>query len=183
MKTIKIIMAIIAMAAATAANAQVDDLPKDYLDFISIQNTEWNTMSFDDSDKISFLLSSNKYHSSFAKIVVVSGDNSTMVMISDINCEYIASLNLKIGDFAFPLRKITKGQTKGNDTFYARFVDLSRTKGMLWSLLQVNAKTGTVIMINRNFDHLLKKETAISLEVPFEKEKFSYLFTPTKPVK
>lgn len=98
MKTIKIIMAIIAMAAATAANAQDEDFR---LKWAENDGTEWNIKDLG-KEKYCTLVSEVEDADYkvyvYAKLVVLPPDPTTMLFISDIDCEGVLSVFATIGE-------------------------------------------------------------------------------------
>ncbi len=186
MKLIKIfVMGVIMtlISGATLAQGFDDAFEKTYAKCVQYQGTEWNVMPFspDHSERVCMLRCTNTYNGSYAKIIAGADENTTIIFLSDVDCEYVTSAKLKIGTETYPLRKISKGQTKADDTFFSRY--LSKPNGLLWGLIYGNATKGTLLQINCDYLSLFKKNTSISLEMPFKGGKYTFEFAPSTTLK
>lgn len=185
MKTIKIIMAIMAMVAATAANAQgYEAMFKQALEY---KGTEWSVIPLDEGyeEKIYFLWSDNKKGDISAKIIVpeFEGENSTMLLLTNADCENIAKLTIKVGDVVYPLRKISKGQAKDEDTYLSSYTVFPKNRNIFAELFCHGVDSGTMFTINTKFPAMLDVKNNLTIEVPFAEGSFTFTFSPTKAVK
>lgn len=177
MKAIKIIMAIIAMAAATAANAQDASVIQDAVNYTG---KEWCIIPMDEdyNEKIYSILS-EKDGGSFAKIIVPEYDDekTTTLIVANANVEDAETLTITIGDEEYSLRKTDKGQE--TDTYLAKYASAIPSNINIFAKLYFNnMKSATLIAINRKFPSILE---VYSIKV--EIGNFTFTFAPDFPIK
>lgn len=174
------------MALTGAASAQ-NDYEAMFRKALEYKGTEWSVIPLDEDyeEKVFFLWSDNKNGDAEAKIIIpeFEGENSTMLLLTNINCENIKTLKITVGGTEHHLRKIEKGQAKGKDTFLAKYTVFPKNRNFFAELLCHGVDSGTMITINTKFPTMLDVKNTITVEIPFEDGTFTYTFSPTKPVK
>ena len=186
MKLIKIFIILVIMALTGAASAQ-KDYEAMFRKALEYKGTEWSVIPLDEDyeEKVFFLWSDNKNGDAEAKIIIpeFEGGNTMMLLLTNVNCEYIKTLKITIGDTEYPLRKIGKGQAKDKDTFFANYSVFPKNRNMIAELFCHGADSGTMIGLNTIYPTMLDIKNTITIEVPFEDSTFTFTFSPTKAVK